>query len=87
MQAFKFIYFFLVGLTLLGIVWAIGLDMEVERQTIEAQRNGTWDVSMGGAGMAILGPIALAALSYLIANLVGVVLLVLDRKRKLLKHF
>ncbi len=85
MKVLRYIYRAALVITALAVIWGIQLSISLNNSMIRHQQEGTWDVSMSGAGMAVLGPVILAATSYAIANALGVIVLFLNRKRQLLK--
>ena len=87
MKTIKFIYFGLLAITISAVIYGIVLLYILESERIVAQRNGTWDVSMSGAGMALIAPIMIVVVSFLPANILGLILLSLNNKRNSLKNY
>jgi hypothetical protein len=87
MKTVRFIYYVSLAVVLLAIAWYLQMSSEFSRSIISAQQGGYYNPGMGGAGMATLAPLALGVLSFLLFNILGVTLLTLDKRKKILREF
>jgi hypothetical protein len=83
MKTLKYLYFSLLVISVLNLFWLISMVIGLE---IDTRRSG-WDSTAGGAGMGQLVPIFIIILLFILANLLGLILLFVDKKRHTLKKF
>ena len=87
MNILKNIYILFILLALLGVVWSVQMSISSKLARIDAVENGTWHASMGGAGMAMIAPLAVIAFTFTIANALGIFLLIMNSKHDFLKRY